>query len=66
MLTIAPETGEFVRIRSNLAQSRHITLELTGYAVIHPAEEAIVDLSLCTLGVCNYEQSEVTRPIYNP
>jgi hypothetical protein len=43
MLTIAPRNSKCVRIRSNLTQSRHITLELTEYAVIHPAEEPIVD-----------------------
>jgi hypothetical protein len=64
MLTIARETGEFVRIRSNLAQSRHITLGLTEYAVIRPAAEPIVDQPM-HLRVCNYEQPEITRPIYN-
>jgi len=48
MLTIAPRNR---RIRSNLAQSRHITLGFTEYAVIHPAEELIVDQPMHLRGV---------------
>jgi hypothetical protein len=38
-------------IRSNLAQSVHITLGLTEYAVIDPAEEPIVDQPMHLRGV---------------